>query len=1240
MPKFLKDVLVEGTTTASAFVGNGAGLTGVRPFDDVINVRDHGATGDGSTDDTAAIQAALTAAATAKRRVHVPPGTYVVTTVTVPDGVDFRGVGIGSILKRKAASNASMVVLNSLATVAALALDGNKAGQAGTPAGGIAMVQAATGEAGASVRDCVLTNGWGCGITALTHVDFEITRNTIDGIENSSAIYVTEGSHRPRIEANRITNCLLWGIMVRATDNPIEASPLYMESPIVVGNVVDYRGLSLAASPLGIELFGAQNSGTFGISGGIVGGSVSENQVFAPDQAGTQSIFGISIGGASGTTVVGNSLIGGPQRAFLPALENGISSRCVFSSNYVADATLGFSISQNTEHISIVGNTFVNCTNNAISLSANSLGLKVIGNTFRNAGGNAIFLGVSATGTSIVGTMVRSNHFYTSSQGGATFVGLYSTATGGGTIAGTIFEDNVGAPIPGGTGTAGLRMVEINGGGIDSVTGNLWDCAAPAGGGGESRGLIFQAGTVSGVTVRDNTISNASTAAYTDFTTGGLPNHFIANRALGGGGFDVTRTDNVSYGNTPATADHGYPDDFAFAADLAVAGAITGPGGQSIVWSASTIDLIPTAATKLKIIDATVFGGNDAFFQAWPGATGHGVLENWGGIGFVLNGNGTNGLRLAVNRTVVAAFGAAGVTLVDVPTAPTTDPVGGGILYSDAGLPMWRDPTGTVTALAGGGGGAEYSGTVGDGTATDIAVAHGLGTRDVSVTVRQAATPYATALVSWDATDVDTVTLHFTAAPAAGQYRVTVMAGGVAGGGGGSGTVTSVALTVPAGLSVAGSPITAAGTLAITTALAGVLKGTGSGFAAAVAGTDYLAPTGNGSGLTGLVHNPEPAAVVFDDDVSVQGILTAGSGSHPSLAPFPYAKALIYNQVDNYVNALIATKVATGFCGGDFSFAVVNASDVASIYFSFGFDVLDVADVTTRSFWLYDTPGGQYSFAVMNDGVAVGDLGGDRAVIPHLAKLAVVNGAPAKKGLVVRGAASQTASLQEWQNSGGTALTLIKPDGTIVVSAVTAPTAAGGQLYYDSARKALGVGVGTTPTNVPLTGAVSVNTTPVTANAASSTAAQNLMGFAVPAGLLNVAGKTLRLFGAGVLSINTTATATVAVKLGAATLATWTSASITGGAGTANSPWNFDLVTATVAAGATGTAEAHGRFSLKPTTGAGAATVYNDVGSGPSAAVDLTAAQTLQVTVTFSANGAGGNANACTQRLLHVELSN
>lgn len=47
-----------------------------------------------------------------------------------------------------------------------------------------------------------------------------------------------------------------------------------------------------------------------------------------------------------------------------------------------------------------------------------------------------------------------------------------------------------------------------------------------------------------------------------------------------------------------------------------------------------------------------------------------------------------------------------------------------------------------------------------------------------------------------------------------------------------SGTVTSVAITVPSGLSVSGSPVTTAGTIAITTTLNGVVHANGSGFTA------------------------------------------------------------------------------------------------------------------------------------------------------------------------------------------------------------------------------------------------------------------------------------------------------------------------------------------------------------------------------------------------------------------------
>jgi hypothetical protein len=58
----------------------------------VLNVRDYGAVGDGTTDDTAAIQAALDIAS--NDVVHFPPGTYKVTSLTVSaHGTILRGAG-------------------------------------------------------------------------------------------------------------------------------------------------------------------------------------------------------------------------------------------------------------------------------------------------------------------------------------------------------------------------------------------------------------------------------------------------------------------------------------------------------------------------------------------------------------------------------------------------------------------------------------------------------------------------------------------------------------------------------------------------------------------------------------------------------------------------------------------------------------------------------------------------------------------------------------------------------------------------------------------------------------------------------------------------------------------------------------------------------------------------------------------------------------------------------------------
>jgi hypothetical protein len=378
----------------------------------------------------------------------------------------------------------------------------------------------------------------------------------------------------------------------------------------------------------------------------------------------------------------------------------------------------------------------------------------------------------------------------------------------------------------------------------------------------------------------------------------------------------------------------------------------------------------------------------------------------------------------------------------------------------------WADPPA--------GGNTGYSAPIGNGTATDIAVAHNLGTRDVLGSIAGAGTPYDFGgVVQWTATDLNTITLHFTTAPTTGQFRVTVLAlGGTAGGGGGGGgsgaPTTSTYIVQIADAALPNSQALAA----LASGLLTVTTGTGV-LGTATAGTDYLTPTGSGAGLTSL------------------NAASLATGTAP------------------------AARLGTGTPG-------------------------------TANF-------------LRGDGTYAGGLTG---------------------GLTL-----------------GTVAGASSPVGVLAV----------------------------------------VNTTTVTANA-NSTAAQNLMGYAVPGGTVNAAGKTLQVFGAGLATINTTATVTLALKLGTVTLASWITASIT--ATVTNLPWNFQATLTTALAGATGTIEAHGLLTLKGSAGGGAATGYIDGNTTVSAAVDLTVAQTLQVTVTFSANGAGGNANNASQRLLTVELAN
>jgi hypothetical protein len=68
-----------------------------------------------------------------------------------------------------------------------------------------------------------------------------------------------------------------------------------------------------------------------------------------------------------------------------------------------------------------------------------------------------------------------------------------------------------------------------------------------------------------------------------------------------------------------------------------------------------------------------------------------------------------------------------------------------------------------------------YAADLGDGVETEFTVTHSLGTRDVVVQVREAASPYGYVLADVEAVTTSAVTVRFAVAPTSGQYRVIVM---------------------------------------------------------------------------------------------------------------------------------------------------------------------------------------------------------------------------------------------------------------------------------------------------------------------------------------------------------------------------------------------------------------------------------------------------------------------------------
>lgn len=173
------------------------------------------------------------------------------------------------------------------------------------------------------------------------------------------------------------------------------------------------------------------------------------------------------------------------------------------------------------------------------------------------------------------------------------------------------------------------------------------------------------------------------------------------------------------------------------------------------LWSAGGTPLIRTAdadtagelapGAAVSVIEGTV-NADRVFIIVSDTAIVIGTnAQSWGQLGGTGSYSAGNGIAIAGSAISTVAASNGGLT------------VGAGGIALDPAIAACK-----------------YSANVGNGASTSIAVTHGLGTKDVHVSVREVASD-AGVLVDWVATDVNTVTLGFAVAPASGACRITVV---------------------------------------------------------------------------------------------------------------------------------------------------------------------------------------------------------------------------------------------------------------------------------------------------------------------------------------------------------------------------------------------------------------------------------------------------------------------------------